>query len=110
MFHPANDNSALSDIASAFQSNDLTRLIDRKFRIEASTSNPETRSGYERDNISDYCLVRNISLAFDQAVLYLEHGYWVEVYDEGNNTLLAGPFDPNDLHPTLINFIGGGAA
>ncbi len=120
---PANDNSALAATAGMAEyrslhrhvdklskAASLQRFIDRKFRIDAHATDPRTRTGYERDNIHDYCLVRNIELAFDQAVLYLEHGYWVEVYDDGNDMLLAGPFDPNDLPPTLINFIGGGVA
>ncbi len=104
MIHPANDNSALAAIAGS------PRFIDRKFRIDAHMGDPDKRTGYERDNLFDYSLVRNIELALDQAVLYLEHGYWVEVYDEASNRLLAGPFDPNDTHPNLTNFIGGGAA
>lgn len=107
---PANDNITFADIVGLPAGwNKSAASFDRKFRIEASRTNPDTRTGYERDNINDYCLVRDIGLAFDQAVLYLENGYWVEVYDDTTDTCLAGPFSPDDTHPNLMNFIGGGA-
>lgn len=95
----SNDNCPIAAMAG------IGTSIDRKFRIEASWTDPDSRTGYERDNINDYCLVRDIGLAFDQAILYLEHGYFVEVYDDALDTKLAGPFNPNDLYPNLTNFI-----
>lgn len=108
--NPANDNSTYADIVGLPTGWNASGFIDRKFRIEASRTNPETRYGYERDNIHDYCLVRDAELALCQTVQYLQYGYWVEVYDDTTDTRLAGPFNPEDMHPNLMNFIGGGVA
>lgn len=106
--NPANDNSTYADIVGLPTVWNASGSFDRKFRIEGSRTNPDTRTGYERDNIHDYCLTRDIGLALDQAVQYLQYGYWVEVYDDTTDTRLAGPFSPDDVHPNLMNFIGGG--
>lgn len=73
-----------------------------KFCIEASNSNPETRTGYERGNLADYSVTTERPKAANIARSYLRRGYWVEVYDDETKELLAGPFDPEQPEPAYI--------
>lgn len=73
-----------------------------KFCIEASTTNPETRQGYERDNIADHTTTPLRANAGAQVRSYLRRGYWVEVYEDESRELLAGPFDPDQPVPSYI--------
>lgn len=74
----------------------------KSYRIEASTTNPETRTGYERGNLHDYFVVLDRSKANGHARSFWSSGYWVEVYDNESNELLAGPIDPDAALPSYI--------
>lgn len=68
-----------------------------RYRVEASTTDPRTRTGYERDNISDY---RISSVAFGAASFacsFLNRGFWVEIYNDKTDELLHGPLNPNEV-------------
>lgn len=105
----SNDNSGIAAMAGI-------NWGTRRLRIEASTTNPNTRTGYERDNISDYCLVHDVDKAIYQTIKYLENGYWVEVYSDATDRKLLGPYDPNGNYPEsnsaqfIINFLNGVAS
>ena len=74
----------------------------RSYRIEASVTNPETRSGFEGRKLHDYLAVLNRTKANDHARNFWSSGYWVEVYDNETNELLAGPIDPDAAIPSYI--------
>lgn len=67
-----------------------------KYCIEASTSNPATRQGYERDNLSDYETTHSKAEAKKWIEAYWRRGYWVEVFNDNNKELIAGPFNPDE--------------
>lgn len=66
-----------------------------KYCIEASTSNPETRQGFERGNLHDYTITESKTEANKWIKAYWSRGYWVEVFNDNNKELVAGPFDPD---------------
>lgn len=72
------------------------------FCIEASTSNPETRQGYERGNLADYTVTTYRPEVIRSANYFLWRGYWVEIYNDDTKELLAGPFDPDSPLPTIV--------
>ena len=73
-----------------------------EFRIEASTTNPETRQGFERDNLQDYEITTAREKVRQQTIRYLRRGYWVEIYNNGTDELFAGPYDPDQPEPAFI--------
>lgn len=78
----------------------------RRFVVEAGNSDPATRHslgcGDRRDNLAD-CEIHATRTATNQrARLFLQRGYWVEVYDDETRELLAGPFDPDQAAPAYI--------
>ena len=73
-----------------------------QFSIEASTTNPEMRQGYERDNLADYSVTTSRAKAAANASAYLRRGLWVEVYNDETKELLAGPLDPDQPTPAYI--------
>ncbi len=73
-----------------------------KFRVEASTSNPDERTGYERGNLHDYGVTESRKQARELTRAFWHGGYWIEIYDDRTGELLAGPFDPDAELPTYI--------
>ena len=73
-----------------------------EYRIEASTTNPETRQGFERDNLQDYDITTASDEVRRQTIRYLRRGYWVEIYINGTDELFAGPYDPDLPEPAFI--------
>ena len=74
----------------------------RRFVVEASNSDPATRPGHERDNLTD-CEIHATRTATNQRTRYfLLRGHWVEVYDDDTQDLLTGPFDPDQPKPSNI--------
>lgn len=73
-----------------------------EFRIEASTTNPETRQGFERDNLQDYEITTAHEKVRQQTIRYLRRGYWVEIYNNGSDELFASPYDPDQPEPAFI--------
>lgn len=71
-------------------------------RIEARTRNPAERHGYSRDNLADFALPGSRPEATRQSRDYWQRGYWVEVYHESTNELMAGPIDPDEPFPSYI--------
>jgi hypothetical protein len=74
----------------------------KSYRIEASITNPENRTGFERGNLHDYHTVIDRKKANGHALNFWRQGYWVEVYDNETNELMAGPFDPDSAIPSYI--------
>ncbi len=70
------------------------------YRVEASATNPDTRTGYERDNIHDYTLCIGEETILRTVHNYLNRDYWVEVYCNVTDQKLCGPFDPNGDLPS----------
>ncbi len=77
-----------------------TKEASVTYRIEASITNPETRTGYERDNINDYTLCKGDEFILPAVHNYLRRNYWVEVYCDATDQKLCGPFDPNSDLPS----------
>ena len=74
----------------------------RRFVVEASNSDPNTRHGHERGNRAD-CEIHATRTATNQrARFFLQRGHWVEVYDDDTKELLAGPFDPDQAASAYI--------
>ena len=67
----------------------------RRFVVEASGSQPDTRRGHERDNPADCEIHATRTATSQRALFFLQRGRWVEVYDDDTKELLAGPFDPD---------------
>ncbi|EMP3151658.1 hypothetical protein WDX82_005115, partial [Salmonella enterica] len=74
----------------------------KSYRVEASATNPETRTGYERANLHDYRVAIFRDKANRYARTFWNEGYWVEVYDNETNELLAGPIDPDAAFPSYV--------
>ncbi|MCK6745237.1 MULTISPECIES: hypothetical protein [Enterobacterales] len=72
----------------------------RSYRVEASTTNPETRAHFE--HLHDYHVAICRKKANGHARNFWTAGYWVEVYDNETNELLAGPIDPDSPLPSYI--------
>lgn len=64
----------------------------KSYRIEASVTNPENTA--ERSNLHDYHVAIDRTKANGHARNFWRQGYWVEVYDNESNELMAGPIDP----------------
>ncbi|MBV8248480.1 MAG: hypothetical protein JO200_08505 [Comamonas sp.] len=73
-----------------------------RLRVEASTSNPEERTGYERGNLHDYSIAESRKQARELARAYWHGGYWIEIYDDRSGELLAGPINPDAALPAYI--------
>lgn len=73
-----------------------------RFRVEASTSNPAERTGYERRNLQDYGIAESRKKALELASAYWHGGYWIEIYDDRTGELLAGPINPEAELPAYI--------
>lgn len=73
-----------------------------RFRVEASTTNPEERTGYERGNLHDYGIAESRKQARELARAYWHGGYWIEIYDDHSGELLAGPINPDAALPAYI--------
>ncbi|ERZ09681.1 TPA: hypothetical protein ACV5IO_005620 [Pseudomonas aeruginosa] len=72
----------------------------KSYRVEAGNTNPETRT--EHDHLHDYYVVIDRTKANTHARNFWTAGYWVEVYDNETNELLAGPIDPDSPLPSYI--------
>lgn len=84
-----------------------TELL-KGFRIEASNTDPTTRTGFERGNLHDYFVVLERSKAREHARTFWRAGYWVEVFDNESNELPAGAIDPDGSLPYyIVKFFGG---
>ena len=90
----------MPSVACSNQEMDLNMSIE--YRIEASTTNPETRQGFERDNLQDYDITTASDEVRRQTIRYLRRGYWVEIYNNGTDELFAGPYDPDLPEPAFI--------
>jgi len=73
-----------------------------RFCVEASASNPEERTGYERGNLCTYEIADNRKQANALAREFWRRGYWVEIYDDISRELMAGPIDPDATLPAYI--------
>jgi len=80
----------------------FTSTAAPRFCIEASTSDPVERTGYERDNLAEYQSVATRAEAARFAHQYHQCGYWVEIYDLISKELIAGPFDPEQAMPAYV--------
>ena len=74
----------------------------RRFVVEASNSDPNTRHGHERGSLADFEIHATRAASNQRARFFLQRGHWVEVYDDDTKGLLAGPFDPDQAAPAYI--------
>ena len=72
----------------------------KSYRIEASVTNPENTA--ERGNLHDDHVAIDRTKANGHARNFWRQGYWVEVYDNETNELMAGPIDPDAALPSYI--------
>lgn len=83
--------------------NSVVKTPHNRYRIEASNSDPATRSGHERDSVVEIEFASQKSAASTEARKQHRRGYWVEIYSTASDELLSGPFDPD--RPAPRNFI-----
>ena len=74
----------------------------RRFVVEASNSDPNTRHDHERGNLADCEIHATRTTTNQRARFFLQRGHWVEVYDDDTKELLAGPFDPDQAAAAYI--------
>lgn len=73
-----------------------------KYRIEANIRNPQTSQGDTRGNTVNWDYADTINGANNWAYAMWERGYWVEIFNDSTNELLAGPFDPEKAHRDFL--------
>ena len=78
----------------------------RRFVVEASNSDPATchglARGNQRDNLAGFENHETRTATDRSARFFLQRGYWIEVYDDETQELLAEPFVPNQAAPAYI--------
>lgn len=72
-----------------------------KYRIDVSLQNPTTISD-DRGNTIDWEYANNKTDANNRAYTIWNHGYWVTIWNDKTNELLAGPFDPEKAHRDFL--------
>ena len=78
----------------------------RRFVVEARNSDPATchglARGNQRDNLAGFEIHETRTATNRRTRFFLHRGYWIEVYDDETQELLAGAFDPDQAAPAYI--------
>lgn len=70
-----------------------------KYLVEATPSDPGQLVGRAREHVHNFNLCDSRRDAARCAKLFHLQGYWVEIYDNATQELLAGPLDPDRPFP-----------
>ena len=70
--------------------------------MKAGNVDPVTWHQHERDELIDRELYTCRSTTNRAARSFLQRGFWVEIYNDETNGLLAGPFDPDQPASSCI--------